>query len=618
MREFLEYKGKAVSCIAQCIAFAERNGFNKYTEALRSCKSRVENDRLTLVGIGEARRGKSTFWKEYLQEDGIFPIDVDVTTCLVSEVRYGEKEKITVTFADGAEKVLTRAEIVEYASELRNKGNEKNAKKITVEIPNEKLRDGITVVDTPGLGSLNQQHTDITLNYLAEADIVLFISDAEAQLTQSQLRHIANIKKLQKNILFILTKTEANPNYEQIMYKNIELISDHAGISANEINFIPVSSFNYREGLAAKDDYLLEKSNFAVLDKAIWDTITEKRADIIIAPPLADVETVLRAIANEIQIQVTAVNGNKQEQEDLKARLKELQTQRQNLLSENAAWKSELQHEISKIGIKRRNRFTDFVEEANAQVKSCLDDDYYIANPAIIGNEIEQLAQITGRQIDDEVYDALAGFENSFSEKTGLSIYGSAVNGGLADRVPDSNIKVQRGLKHSWVRAIGEPVSRFFSLGTYFMLRDKFDNFWNKADDKMKGIRKLEEYGPKHIPQIKAELNNYINSCVSKWRGEHDEFMLELSHSFMTSLEKAIRQSLSSIEGDAALLNGTLQQNEQKKVAAEQKLSVLNTEFSTLISNYKELRRPNTADANTAGTNTAKNTTNVDYSHLED
>ena len=49
---------------------------------------------------------------------------------------------------------IDRKELIEYASEERNPGNWKHVTGITVSVPSPRLREGVVLVDTPGIGSL--------------------------------------------------------------------------------------------------------------------------------------------------------------------------------------------------------------------------------------------------------------------------------------------------------------------------------------------------------------------------------------------------------------------------------------------------------------------------------
>ncbi|NER05229.1 MAG: hypothetical protein F6K17_22860 [Okeania sp. SIO3C4] len=56
-----------------------------------------------IVICGEYKQGKSSLTNALLNEPELFPVDVDVTTSLVSTITYGEREKIMVVLGKPGE-----------------------------------------------------------------------------------------------------------------------------------------------------------------------------------------------------------------------------------------------------------------------------------------------------------------------------------------------------------------------------------------------------------------------------------------------------------------------------------------------------------------------------------
>lgn len=93
---------------------------------LKSAYSRLIDEKFWVVICGEYKKGKSSLTNALLNEPGLFSVDVDITTSLVSTITYGEREKIMVVLdKPGEEKSknieITREEIPDYITEQKTK-----------------------------------------------------------------------------------------------------------------------------------------------------------------------------------------------------------------------------------------------------------------------------------------------------------------------------------------------------------------------------------------------------------------------------------------------------------------------------------------------------------------
>ena len=76
---------------------------------------------------------------------------------------------------------------VEYASEEKNPGNYKHVTGIIVAVPSPRLRDGVVLVDTPGIGSLATGGSEETFAYLPRCDLSVVLIDAGSNLNDDDL-----------------------------------------------------------------------------------------------------------------------------------------------------------------------------------------------------------------------------------------------------------------------------------------------------------------------------------------------------------------------------------------------------------------------------------------------
>lgn len=307
MSEFFELAHQTEAIMEGSAALADKFGFEASAQTIREQLEAFHKKELMVVTAGEARRGKSSLLNALLDEkEPLFPVDVNVCTNVVTIVRYGETEVIEAYIedpkTDGGCRVvkLSREQIPDYVSEKGNPNNYKQIKLLCARIPNDLLKEGVVFVDTPGVGSLNIEHAETTYCFLPNADVLLFVGDADSGLTESELNFLKRGYQYCKNILFPLTKKDLNANYKTIVEDNREKISKTLDIPCDAVQIIPVSSTAKLRYLKSGSTTMLTNSNYPALEDAIWTSIARKKGEIMLLP-------FLTAAKNELLKQLDSV-----------------------------------------------------------------------------------------------------------------------------------------------------------------------------------------------------------------------------------------------------------------------------------------------------------------------
>jgi len=96
--------------------------------------------------------------------------------------------------------------------------------------------DAITFVDTPGLDDIVYQHSEETMKFFKEADVVLFFLNAAGTVfSEGERKSFEKIRKENKDILFVLNKIDAAEDIPNL----IKYVKSHTG---NKYKVIPISS----------------------------------------------------------------------------------------------------------------------------------------------------------------------------------------------------------------------------------------------------------------------------------------------------------------------------------------------------------------------------------------
>lgn len=421
MASFFEIKKAAGTLMEQSASIAEQLHFNAAAENIRANMEAFHKKELTVVVAGEARRGKSSLLNALLdQKEPVFPVDINVCTNVVTILHYGQTESIEVSIADKqCEKgfrveQISRDQIVDYVSEKGNPNNYKQVKKLEACIPNPVLKDGIVFVDTPGVGSLNVEHAETTYAFLPYADMLLFVGDAVAPFTESELKFLKRASGYCDTILYPLTKKDLNPDYTTILEDNRRKISRTLDIDPAQVQVIPVASPAKIKYLETNRKFLYKNSNFEAFEKAIWTTVAKQHSQVLIRPFLQSTQDEMRKLSDSIRSQYQIL-GNQTAGTELNEKLQAEKERLDQLQTDGAGWKNELSvffsNLLGTIGVSRQNIGTDAGNLVTDRVQRlgtriCVRENYLQLLSEVnerIAHGIMDIQEHISSELDDEI-----------------------------------------------------------------------------------------------------------------------------------------------------------------------------------------------------------------------
>ncbi len=216
-------------------------------ETLGLFQQRLDDNRYRVLVVGEAKRGKSSFINALIGRP-ILPTDVDIATSQVILVDKAPVEAYRVRFEDDSVKEIAAGDLPKYGSQVL--ADEKKAPRleqiirwIEVDVPVRFLPDGVSLLDTPGLGSLYAAHSQITQRFVPQADAVIYVLASGEVILQRDLETIGAILDVTPNLFFIQTHIDAfkKEEWQEHQARNEQVLREQFGGKLADPRVWPVS-----------------------------------------------------------------------------------------------------------------------------------------------------------------------------------------------------------------------------------------------------------------------------------------------------------------------------------------------------------------------------------------
>jgi GTP-binding protein EngB required for normal cell division len=210
-------------------------------------------DRLVYVAcVGEFKRGKSTLINALVGAD-VLPTGIVPVTSVPTVVRYGEHG--ARVREEGGWRDIDPTELVAYVSQEGNPGNAKQCRGVEVTLPHPLLRDGLCLVDTPGLGSVFEENTASAEDFIPHIDAAILVLGAYPPISGEELRFATRLTEQVDTLLFVLTKADQVPaDHRQQASAFAERVL-HEGLKQSDVRIFETSAVTGPRGDVGAADW---------------------------------------------------------------------------------------------------------------------------------------------------------------------------------------------------------------------------------------------------------------------------------------------------------------------------------------------------------------------------
>jgi len=315
--------------------YSERLALKGNTSAIDDVLKRLANDCFSVAIIGEFNRGKSTLINALLGKN-VLPTDVLPCSATLNKVAYSITPFVKIEYKDGKTEEIGIDRLSDYVTKLTRESEEraKTIKEATVYYPVNYCKNGVTIIDTPGLND-DAAMTEVTMGVLPQTDAALMVVMAQSPFSESERGFLESkiITSDLGRVLFVVTGIDLldEDDVDRVLQNITTRIQEHVITKAkntygedskeferykSKLGKVKVYGLSAKKALKAKikgDDNMLEQSHFPVFEKELELFLTEERGAIMLSVPLNRIKTSSLELVKAIQLREVALEMNKEE-----------------------------------------------------------------------------------------------------------------------------------------------------------------------------------------------------------------------------------------------------------------------------------------------------------------
>jgi len=359
--------------------------------------------RFLLAVVGKVKRGKSTFCNALLgrRDDLVAPINVKPATSVISKFVRGTVEQCSIHFRDGRSETGTYAQVRDFVTEEGNKDNAKGVDCVEVVGPFAGLEEDLTLVDTPGAGSLHQHHDALLLGFLPQADAVIFLVTADQPIAADELELLRRLKASDvKKVFFAINKVDDPHTDEEEIAQGLE----HNRKQLASIG-LPVAKIHRISALKAMRGELAQ-SGLPELFSEVSEFLATNKARVLQANFVQRVSEVAAGLANSLALEIeSGTKTTAQLQSDLAG----LSRERERLTGGRA----DIEHTFERQWSDALNAFERQVNDAEASIGTKLAKKLQSTGALGVNGLARELPTLVNRIVEDELAQAAEPFEQA-------------------------------------------------------------------------------------------------------------------------------------------------------------------------------------------------------------
>lgn len=341
---------------------------DNYAANLKALEDKINNDSFKIQIVGTFKNGKSTFINSFLGEE-ILPAYTLPCTAVINEVKYGEKKRAVLHFCNPITDEMRITDVPDPALAHMKKYNMKNIPPMEIpydkmedyvvipvgkdqaeaikETPFEKvelfwpmdlLKNGVEIIDTPGLNEA-ESRTKVTMEYLRKADAIIFLLVADKLCGQNEMEFVEyNLKGNGfDNPFFVINKFDVVRERERPTIKTFAQGKLSGYTNMGNSGFFYVSALDALDGKIDGNEQMYRSSGMPEFESRLSEFLTKEKGMSKLSQPAKEIKRILntealdKIIPQQRAMLESSLDDVKKRYENVKPKLKDLQTKKNNI-----------------------------------------------------------------------------------------------------------------------------------------------------------------------------------------------------------------------------------------------------------------------------------------------
>jgi len=186
---------------------AESLGADRLRNRALALEARVRAELVYVACVGQVKRGKSSLVNA-LVGDALLPTGIVPVTAVPTIVRFAEHRGARVSLTSGASTEIEIADVAAFVDEAQNPANVRGVASVEVFTPSEPLRNGLCLIDTPGLGSIVRGANARTQHTVPHIDAAIVVIGVDPPLSGDELDLVADVAASVEHLIVVLNKSD--------------------------------------------------------------------------------------------------------------------------------------------------------------------------------------------------------------------------------------------------------------------------------------------------------------------------------------------------------------------------------------------------------------------------
>ncbi len=336
--QYLGYQAMLASVttgIARLDGVCRHLGMDGQAKQLQSHEERLKHHIFSVGIMGEFRRGKSTVINALLGQE-IVPADIVPCSAALNYVKWDVNKGAEIYFKDGRVERVPVEDLSKYVTKITRESEAMSAtvEKAIVYYPCEFCRNGVQIIDTPGLND-DERMSSISEQVIPTLDAIIMVIVPDSPFSQSEAEFVRNKVMVSDlgRIIFVVNKIDTVDEddrdrllasiREKIRTSVLEKMEKVYGADSaeyrnseaklGEIKLLPISAKKALKGkLKGKSDMLAD-SGYGDFESTLSYLLTEERGLLELLHP---VNQLFSVSAEALKLIETRLATLKMESED--------------------------------------------------------------------------------------------------------------------------------------------------------------------------------------------------------------------------------------------------------------------------------------------------------------